>query len=96
MGKKKKGPFYVYIVQCRDGTLYTGYTNDLEHRLKKHNSGQGAKYTRGRRPVKLVYRQKHILLGNALRAEIKIKLLTRKEKKELIKAYTINTRGKIC
>lgn len=46
---------YTYIVKCRDGTLYTGWTNDLDKRMKAHNSGEGAKYTRSRRPVELVY-----------------------------------------
>lgn len=46
---------YTYMVQCSDGTLYTGWTNDLKKRLEKHNAGKGARYTRGRLPVKLVY-----------------------------------------
>ena len=48
---KRSGRFFVYILQCRDGTFYTGYTPDLARRLELHNAGQGAKYTRGRRPV---------------------------------------------
>ena len=77
---KTSGPYYVYIIQCKDGTLYTGYTNDLAHRLKMHNSGQGAKYTRGRGPVKLVYKRRFKSYNQVLKAEWKIKKLSRKEK----------------
>ncbi len=73
------------MVRCQDGTLYTGYTNDLEHRLKRHNAGLGAKYTRGRGPVKLVYKRRCRSYALALKAEWAIKSLSRKEKKALIK-----------
>ncbi len=82
---KRSGPYFVYIVQCKDKTLYTGYTNDLAHRLEMHNTGQGAKYTRGRGPVKLVYKRKFRSLTRALQTEWKIKQLSRQERKELIK-----------
>lgn len=82
---KKKNRFFVYILKCADDTLYTGYSIDLEHRLEKHNSGLGAKYTRGRGPVKVVYKKMYKSLSSALRAEIEIKGLTRKEKDTLIK-----------
>lgn len=84
----KSGPHYVYIVQCSDGTLYTGYTNDPVQRLKRHNAGQGAKYTRGRRPVKLVYKRRFRSYSRALKTEWKIKKLSKKEKKVLVKKNT--------
>lgn len=81
---KNHGPHYVYIVRCKDGTLYTGYTNDLEQRIAKHNAGQGAKYTRGRRPVKLAYKKRFKSYSQALKAEWKIKSFTRREKEALL------------
>ena len=76
---------YTYIVRCADGTLYTGWTNDLEKRLHAHNSGVGAKYTRSRRPVELVYYEEHETKEEAMSREWHIKHLTRKKKTELIK-----------
>ena len=73
-----------YILKCSDGTLYTGWTNNLEKLLKEHNAGQGAKYTRGRRPVKLVYTEIHDTKREAMQRESQIKKLTRKEKEALI------------
>lgn len=81
---KRSGRFFVYILQCRDGTFYTGYTPDLARRLKLHNAGQGAKYTRGRRPVKMVWSKEYRYLRRAFLAELKIKKLTRKQKENLI------------
>ena len=75
---------YTYIVECSDGTLYTGYTNDLEKRIKAHNSGKGAKYTRSRLPVTLVYFEKHETKELAQSREWHIKRLTRAKKLELI------------
>jgi putative endonuclease len=78
--------YFVYIVECADKTLYTGYTTDLEKRLKNHNEAKiGAKYTKARRPVVLKYSEKLPTLSEALKREAKIKNLTRKEKLELIK-----------
>lgn len=77
----------VYILQCNDNTLYTGYTTDVEHRLMVHESGKGAKYTRGRGPFKLVYMEGHDSKGDALRREIQIKKLSRNEKLALISAF---------
>lgn len=78
--------YIVYIVKCADKTLYTGYTNNLEKRLKEHNTGKaGAKYTRSRRPVELVYFKKFKTNSLALKSEAKIKKLSREEKFELIK-----------
>ena len=77
---------YVYILRCRDGTLYTGYTNDLDARVRVHNGeGKGgAKYTRARRPVSLVYYEEYEEKGAALRRECAIKKLSREEKEALI------------
>lgn len=77
---------FVYIVECTDGTLYTGYAQDLEARIKTHNAGRGAKYTRGRRPVKLLYAEIHDTKGGALRREQEIKAKTRAAKLELIQS----------
>ncbi len=76
--------FYSYILECNDGTLYTGYTIDLKKRLETHNNGKGAKYTRGRTPVKLVYSQKFNNKLEAQRSEREIKKLTRIQKLSLI------------
>ncbi len=78
--------FTVYIVSCKDKTLYTGYTNNLEKRIHDHNfSKTAAKYTRSRRPVKLVYSENYRTLSKALKREIAIKKLSRAEKLLLIK-----------
>ena len=74
---------YVYIVRCSDGTLYTGWTNHLERRIQVHNEGRGAKYTRSRRPVKLVYAERFATKTEALRRECAIKRMTRREKEAL-------------
>lgn len=74
----------VYILRCGDGTLYTGCTNDLPQRLKAHQSGRGAKYTRSRPPVELAYREEAMDRSAALRREAAIKRLTRREKLALI------------
>lgn len=76
---------YTYIVRCADGTLYTGWTNDLEKRIKAHNEGTGAKYTCSRRPVELVYSEEHESREEAMSREYHIKRLTRQQKLELIK-----------
>ena len=75
---------YAYMVECSDGTLYTGYTNDLEKRIKAHNSGKGAKYTRSRLPVTLVYFEEYETKELAQSREWHIKRLTRAKKLELI------------
>lgn len=79
-----EGPCFVYILECADGTLYTGWTNCLEKRLAAHNSGRGAKYTRSRRPVRLVYWEEVPDRSVALSREAAIKALSRKEKLLLI------------
>lgn len=75
---------YTYIVQCADGTFYTGWTNHLEDRIKAHNNGAGAKYTKGRRPVKLVYYEMFQTKEEAMSREWHIKHLARKDKLNLI------------
>ena len=76
--------YYVYILRCADGTLYTGYTDDVERRLRAHNSGKGAKYTRSRRPVALVYTEELPDKSAALKREAAVKRLCRVEKLKLI------------
>lgn len=76
--------YYVYILRCGDGTLYTGYTDDPARRERVHNSGRGAKYTRSRLPVELVYREACPDRSAALRREAAIKKLTREQKLKLI------------
>jgi len=75
----------VYILQCADGTLYTGITNDLDARISAHEAGTGAKYTRGRGPFKLVFREVALDRASASRREIEIKALSRMAKEQLIK-----------
>ena len=80
MGKKN----YTYIVKCRDGSLYTGWTNDLEKRMKAHNAGKGAKYTKSRRPVTLVYYESFETKEEAMRREYEIKHMPREKKEKII------------
>lgn len=75
----------VYILECADGSLYTGIARKLDERIAAHNNGTGAKYTRGRRPVKLVYREAAANRSIALRREITIKKLPRGDKLQLTK-----------
>lgn len=74
----------LYILRCRDGSLYTGITIDVEKRLAAHNAGKGAKYTRSRKPVELVYQEQCDGHSHALRRELEIKALTKEEKLKLI------------
>ncbi len=74
----------VYVLRCRDGSLYCGITNDLDARLEAHTAGRGAKYTRGRGPFEVVYRKRVRGKERALRAEAAIKALTREQKLALI------------
>ena len=79
--------WYLYILRCGDGTLYTGITTDVEKRFAAHQSGKGAKYTRGRGPLELVYREQCGDHSDALKREIEIKRLTREQKQALIAAH---------
>lgn len=75
---------YTYMVKCGDGTLYTGWTNHLEKRIAAHNEGKGAKYTRTRRPVELVYYEEFDTRKEAMQREWEIKRLSRRQKMKLI------------
>lgn len=77
--------WYLYILRCGDDSLYTGITTDVDRRLAAHRSGKGAKYTRGRGPLSLVYRETCGNHGQALRRELEIKALSREEKLQLIR-----------
>ncbi|MCD8130755.1 MAG: GIY-YIG nuclease family protein [Lachnospiraceae bacterium] len=78
---------YTYILRCSDDTLYTGWTNDLQKRLEAHNSQKGAKYTKSRTPVRLVYYEEYSTKEEAMRREFAIKRLTRAEKLALIASF---------
>lgn len=76
---------YTYILKCKDDSPYTGWTNDLKKRITSHNAGKGAKYTKARRPVELVYYEEFQTREEAMKREYAIKQLSRKEKEALIK-----------
>jgi predicted GIY-YIG superfamily endonuclease len=78
----------VYILRCADGTLYTGITKDLARRTKQHNAGTASRYTRSRRPVKLVYQEPQRNQSSALKREAAIKKLTRREKLALVRQFS--------
>jgi len=78
--------WFVYMLRCADGSLYTGVATDLERRLEEHNAGCGAKYTRGRTPVDLVYQESCVDRSRAARREFAIKRMTRADKLRLIAA----------
>jgi len=84
-------PWFLYVVHCSDGTLYTGVTTDVSRRIREHNTGsRGAKYTKTRRPVKLIYQVNFNDRSAAQKAEHKFKKLTRKQKDEMINVYNSN------
>jgi putative endonuclease len=89
---KSKLRWWVYILRCVDGTLYTGITTDTARRLLQHNSGKASKFTRSRRPVEMVYRKSLCNQSEALIREAAIKSLNRRDKEKLIEAFTF--RGK--
>ncbi|MFC7044211.1 GIY-YIG nuclease family protein [Halobacteriaceae archaeon GCM10025711] len=76
--------YWVYMVECADGTLYTGYTTDVERRVAEHNTGDGAKYTQGRTPVELVHTERFSTKSAAMSREYEIKQLSRSEKDALL------------
>lgn len=76
---------YTYILKCKDGSLYTGWTNDIENRLENHRSGKGAKYTKGRGPLELVYLEVSDTKSEAMRREAYIKRLTKVQKLDLLR-----------
>ncbi|MDP4161538.1 MAG: GIY-YIG nuclease family protein [Bacillota bacterium] len=75
---------YFYVLRCKDGSYYGGYTNNLERRMKAHNEGKGAKYTRGRGPVVLIFNKRYANKSDALKAEYQFKRLPRKKKDEFL------------
>ncbi|MFH1391166.1 MAG: GIY-YIG nuclease family protein [Candidatus Diapherotrites archaeon] len=77
-------PYFVYLVECRDNSFYCGYTSDLEKRIKAHNEDKGAKYTKRRRPVRLVYSEEFETKSEAMKRELKIKSYSRKMKEDLV------------
>jgi predicted GIY-YIG superfamily endonuclease len=77
--------WFVYVLRCADGTLYTGITKDVSRRCKQHNAGTASRYTRSRRPTRLVYQEAHPDQGSALRREAAIKALSRREKQALVR-----------
>ena len=89
MDKQDSHENYTYLLQCADGTLYCGWTNDLDHRLAAHNAGTAAKYTRTRRPVTLVYYERFATKQEAMSREVHIKRLSRREKLELIQSAAL-------
>jgi putative endonuclease len=80
----------VYLLECKDNTYYCGITKDLTKRLEKHNNGTGAKYTRGRRPVVLIWSESHKNQSSALQREYEIKKMTRKNKESLISSTNLS------
>lgn len=80
------GEHFVYIIECDDGSLYTGYTTDVARRIEEHDAGEGAKYTRGRTPVKLVYKESFDSRSVAMSREYEIKGFSGARKDELIRA----------
>ncbi len=84
---------YVYVLRCADGTLYTGWTNHLRERVEAHNSGKGAKYTKPRRPVTLVYYESFETKQEAMSREYAIKRLSRKEKLLLVEKGGLSAEG---
>ena len=77
---------YAYLLKCSDGSLYAGWTNDPERRLKAHNNGTASKYTRSRRPVEMVYLEEFETKSEAMKREAALKMMTREQKLELVKA----------
>ena len=80
-------PFYVYMLLCEDGSYYTGYTKDIDLRLKQHKIGTGARYTKLHRPTKLVYTEEFDTIKEAMKRERKIKKLSHKEKNKLVNLH---------
>jgi len=88
----RRSQYWVYIVRCKDGTYYTGYTKDLENRISLHKSGKGAKYVKGKLPIKLVYTKEYRYYKSALNEERRIKTLPREKKSKLVRGYAENKR----
>jgi len=86
--------YYVYIVQCDDGTYYTGYSKNLDKRMKLHLKGKGARYLRIHKPKKLVYAEEFKSRAEAMRRELKVKSLTHSQKRKLARAFTGRSQAK--
>lgn len=82
---------FTYMVECSDGTLYTGWTTEVKKRVEAHNAGKGAKYTKSRRPVRLVYYEEFKTKQEAMRREYEIKHFSREKKKEMIETFSFTT-----
>lgn len=87
MIQPRHGRYFVYMVRCTDGTYYTGSTNDIAARIKLHNAGTGAKYLRGKGPVRLVYAKAYRYYKRVLQAEARLKKRSHQEKAALIRTY---------
>ena len=85
MGGSSAGIWFVYMLRCGDGTLYTGITKDVSRRCRQHDEGKASRYTRSRRPTRLLFQEEHPDQGSALRREAAIKTLTRRQKEMLIR-----------
>lgn len=81
---KDASVWFLYVLECADGSFYTGISNNLQERIKEHNSGRGSKYARSRLPVKLIYSETYTTKSRALKREIEVKSLTRTQKEELV------------
>jgi putative endonuclease len=86
----RRSQYWVYIVRCKDGTYYTGYTKNLENRIALHKSGKGAKYVKYKLPAELVYAKEYRYYKSALNEERRIKKLKREQKSELVRIYAEN------
>lgn len=75
---------WVYVLECADGSFYTGYTTDIDRRIQEHDDGEGAKYTRGRTPVRLIHSERYASKSSAMSREYEIKQLRRREKERLV------------
>ncbi|MFX0208021.1 MAG: GIY-YIG nuclease family protein [Candidatus Hodarchaeota archaeon] len=84
MPRRSQKQYFTYILQCRDGSYYTGHTTNIERRMQEHNSGIGGRYTRSRLPVKLVLTERHQTRKEAIKRELEIKKLSRRDKRKLI------------
>jgi putative endonuclease len=80
--------YYTYLARCSDNSIYTGYCVDLDARENKHNKGEGAKYTRSRRPIKIIYSEKYTTKSEAMKREIQIKGWTKAQKENLITSFS--------
>lgn len=82
--------YYIYILKCADNTFYIGSTNNVDKRLATHNAGKGAKYTKNRLPVKLLYFEEHLNKSEALKREYELKQMTRRKKEKFLSEKNID------